>query len=467
MGEEVACIRGRASANVDELLSEEGRGKMLLGERRTPKEELLDTVAEMISERLPDIPVYKVGDGFLPDIRSAVSSGEGHMAILVYGPRFYSSESEYVDSLPEDILVFCTQELCHQVPAVFRMHRILLSAYRETTIHEGDMVRGRLLLGHGETHVRHPGRRLHRGRICQRGSLPGPELRRSMPPHHRIPRDRTCPIRPGGGQHRLPGLCVLFLDRPLHGERTGERPRTQYQACIFWRDPETEDTVRRISAVEAMRYRPFCVVLEELKVFRRAEEYHQRYLEKNEHGYCHVDPYLIKQVSDRVFDPSAYKRPSDEEISESLSGSEIYITQNGGTEPPFDNEYDSEFGRGIFVDKVTGEPLFLSQDKYNSHCGWPAFSRPLDPNAMVYLEDRSLPITRIEVRSRVGNTHLGHVFYGDSWSPTRARYCMNSASLRFIPVEDMETEGYGHLVHLVGEKKEMWRSPFSDDVGRI
>ena len=93
---------------------------MLLGERRTPKEELLDTVAEMISERLPDIPVYKVGDGFLPDIRSAVSSGEGHMAILVYGPRFYSSESEYVDSLPEDILVFCTQELCHQVPAVFR-----------------------------------------------------------------------------------------------------------------------------------------------------------------------------------------------------------------------------------------------------------------------------------------------------------------------------------------------------------
>ncbi|WP_400249690.1 peptide-methionine (R)-S-oxide reductase MsrB [Methanomethylophilus alvi] len=241
----------------------------------------------------------------------------------------------------------------------------------------------------------------------------------------------------------------------------------QYQACIFWRDPETEDTVRRISAVEAMRYRPFCVVLEELKVFRRAEEYHQRYLEKNEHGYCHVDPYLIKQVSDRVFDPSAYKRPSDEEISESLSGSEIYITQNGGTEPPFDNEYDSEFGRGIFVDKVTGEPLFLSQDKYNSHCGWPAFSRPLDPNAMVYLEDRSLPITRIEVRSRVGNTHLGHVFYGDSWSPTRARYCMNSASLRFIPVEDMETEGYGHLVHLVGEKKEMWRSPFSDDVGRI
>lgn len=164
----MACIRGRASANVDELLSEEGRGKMLLGERRTPKEELLDTVAEMISERLPDIPVYKVGDGFLPDIRSAVSSGEGHMAILVYGPRFYSSESEYVDSLPEDILVFCTQELCHQVPAVFRMHRILLSAYRETTIHEGDMVRGRLLLGHGETHVRHPGRRLHRGRICQR-----------------------------------------------------------------------------------------------------------------------------------------------------------------------------------------------------------------------------------------------------------------------------------------------------------
>lgn len=230
----------------------------------------------------------------------------------------------------------------------------------------------------------------------------------------------------------------------------------QYQACIFWNDPETEEVVRRISGTEALRHSPFEVVLEEIEVFRRAEEYHQKYLDRNEHGYCHVDPYLIKQVSERVFDPAAYRRPSREEIEDGLSEREFRITQEGDTEPPFDNEYNTEFRRGIFVDRVTGEPLFLSQDKYNSHCGWPAFSRPLDPNAMVYLEDHRLPITHIEVRSRVGNTHLGHVFYGESGSPTRTRYCMNSASLRFIPVEDMEEEGYGDLVPLVGEKKEMW-----------
>ncbi len=123
-----SCIRGYASANVDSLLSEDGAGKMLLGERRVPKEELLDAVAALLEERFPGRPLLRVGDGFLPSIAEAVRSSGGEGIILVYGPLFYGPEESYVGSLPDGIVVLCTQELCHQVPAVFRMHRILLSA---------------------------------------------------------------------------------------------------------------------------------------------------------------------------------------------------------------------------------------------------------------------------------------------------------------------------------------------------
>jgi peptide methionine sulfoxide reductase msrA/msrB len=245
---------------------------------------------------------------------------------------------------------------------------------------------------------------------------------------------------------------------PTLKDRQGNDCGPQYQSGIFWKegDAETEATVRRISAVEARRSQPFNTVLEPLKVFVRAEEYHQKYLEKNEHGYCHIQPWTIKQASEREFDPGAYKRPSEEEIKEELTPEQYQVSQQAATEPAFDNEYDAEFRRGIFVDRVTGEPLFLSSDKFNSHCGWPSFTKPIDPNAVVYREDHKLPITRTEVRSRVGDSHLGHVFWGDRSSPNGVRYCMNSASLRFIPLEDMEKEGYGDLIPLVGPKREMW-----------
>ncbi|AGI47941.1 methionine-R-sulfoxide reductase/methionine-S-sulfoxide reductase [Thermoplasmatales archaeon BRNA1] len=236
---------------------------------------------------------------------------------------------------------------------------------------------------------------------------------------------------------------------PTLKDRQGNDAGPQYQACIFWNDGESEKTVRRIAGTEAGRYDPFNVVLAPLENFFPAEEYHQRYLEKNPHGYCHIDSELVRQVSERVFDPSEYKRPSNEELESRLTPLQYSVTQEADTERPFENEYDNEFSPGIYVDRITGEPLFLSQDKYDSHCGWPAFSKPLDPNSVVYLEDHKLPITRTEVRSRVGNTHLGHLFYGDRFSPTRARYCMNSASLLFIPLEEMEGKGYGKFVPLV------------------
>ncbi len=261
-------------------------------------------------------------------------------------------------------------------------------------------------------------------------------------------------------QVSLDYLVYVFYSSidPTLKDRQGNDFGPQYQSCIFWKegDTESEETVRRISAVEARRNSPFMTVLEPLRKFVRAEGYHQKYLEKNEHGYCHIEPWLIDEAAGRSFDPGDYRRPPDEELKGKLTPEQYEVTQHAATEPPFDNEYDAEFRRGIFVDRVSGEPLFVSSDKYNSHCGWPAFTRPIDPGAVVIREDHSLPVTRLEVRGRVSDSHLGHVFYGDRSSPNGVRYCMNSASLRFIPVEDMEKEGYGKLIPLVGPKREMW-----------
>jgi len=252
-------------------------------------------------------------------------------------------------------------------------------------------------------------------------------------------------------------VYVFFASiNPTLQNRQGNDCGPQYQAGIFWVDETSAETVRRIGAVEARRHQPFCVLLEPLSVFHRAEECHQQYLDKNPHGYCHIDPDLFTQVAARSFDPAAYVRPTDDAIKEQLTAGQYAITQEAATEPPFENEYDGEYRRGIFVDRITGEPLFYSSDKYNSHCGWPAFAKPLDPNALVYREDHQLPLTRTEVRSRVGDSHLGHVFYGDRSSPTGARYCINSAALRFIPYEEMDKAGYGHLKAGVGPKREQW-----------
>ena len=128
------------------------------------------------------------------------------------------------------------------------------------------------------------------------------------------------------------------------------------------------------------------------------------------------------------------------------------VTQKSATERPFDNKYWNNKQEGIYVDVVTGEPLFSSNDKYNSGCGWPSFTQPINPEEVVKKEDTSLGMKRVEVRSKIGNSHLGHVF-DDGPGPGHLRYCINSASLRFIPVQDMEKEGYGKYLYLFKEQK--------------
>jgi peptide methionine sulfoxide reductase msrA/msrB len=238
---------------------------------------------------------------------------------------------------------------------------------------------------------------------------------------------------------------------PTLKNRQGNDIGTQYQTGVYYTDDKTKKTVERIAQLEQERTTTFHVEIGPLRNFYPAEEYHQNYLDKNPYGYCHIPKEEIRQYANMLIDPADYRRPNKEDIRSKLTDEQFQVTQQDSTEYPFQNEYWEHFEKGIYVDVVTGEPLFSSQDKYGSSCGWPAFSAPIDGAVLVSREDTSYGMRRTEIRSRAGNSHLGHAFEKDPESPNGIRYCINSASLRFVAYENMESEGYGYLMGLFQE----------------
>lgn len=148
---------------------------------------------------------------------------------------------------------------------------------------------------------------------------------------------------------------------------------------------------------------------------------------------------------------NAFGKPSNEELKEKLTELQYKVTQENATEPPFKNIYDHHFEKGIYVDVVSGEPLFASSSKFNSGCGWPAFTKPISREFIKEKGDFSYNMHRIEVRSKLGDSHLGHVFNDGPIEEGGLRYCINSAALRFVPLEKMEEEGYREYMALIEE----------------
>ncbi len=253
----------------------------------------------------------------------------------------------------------------------------------------------------------------------------------------------------------LRGVLENFMEiiDPTAVNRQGNDVGTQYRTGIYYTDERDLPVIREVlEEVKAEYKKPLAVEVEPLDGFYRAEEYHQNYLEKNPGGYCHVDMSQLEQPTETgvdSLDPSGYSRPDDATLRETLTDMQYAVTQQDATEPPHQNEFFQHDEPGLYVDVVTGEPLFSSSDKFDCTCGWPSFARPIDPEVVTYHEDQSLWMRRTEVRSRVGDSHLGHRFKDGPKELGGLRYCINSAALRFIPWDRLDEEGYGDLKPLI------------------
>lgn len=241
---------------------------------------------------------------------------------------------------------------------------------------------------------------------------------------------------------------------PTSLNQQGNDRGDQYRTGIYSTDKDTQEIIKaEVKRLAAEYDKPVVVETVPLKNFYKAEDYHQDYLDKNPGGYCHIEPGLFEMAKNANPLPKAkYQKQDKKVLKEKLTSEQYKVTQENATEMPFQNEYWDETREGIYVDVTTGEPLFISTDKFESGCGWPSFSKPITKKLIEEKLDTSVGMDRVEVRSKTGDAHLGHVFTDGPKDKGGLRYCINSASLKFIPKAEMEKKGYGEYISLLDKK---------------